>query len=151
LCVQPFESGKVDDCVADCGEETAVEAGVVAPKTGVWMDGEKSCESLGEEYCNNTPVYYFDILRGFSSKYGVVACLEGVDDPGSCDYERTREQENKLGELEEFVVDSREGEGDQDGQEVEGGGDDFLHEKSIAVYARFGLEYRLTKTTINFW
>lgn len=52
--------------------------------------------------------------------------------PGKRDNHGAGEEKYELGEFEKFGVDRGEGEGDKNAQEVEGGGNDRLHGKSIA-------------------
>lgn len=54
-----------------------------------------------------------------------------MGEPSRSDDEGASEKENELGELEELVVDGSEGERYEDSEEVEDGGDDGLHRKSI--------------------
>lgn len=51
--VQPTKGRKIDYRIANGGKESLVEAGVVAPPTGVGVDAKKGREELSREDSEN--------------------------------------------------------------------------------------------------
>lgn len=45
-----------------------MEAAVITPETSIGMNRKNGGEGLGDEDCEDTPMYHFDILRGLASK-----------------------------------------------------------------------------------
>ena len=129
--VQPFDAGKIENRVAERGQETLMVAAVVPPKRGGGMEAGERRDELGYGYGEDTPMYHFDILRGFSTKREVTGGGE-VEEPADADDDGASQEEEEFGELEELVGRGGEGEREEDGQEIEGPGDDGLH--IILVY-----------------
>ena len=95
------------------------------------MEAGERRDELGHSDSEDTPMYHFDILRGFSTAREVAGGRE-MEEPGHADDDGASQEEKEFGELEELVGRGGKGEREEDGQEVEGPGDDGLH--IILVY-----------------